>query len=180
MARRRNFSWYLLIIAAAALLAATLTWHFTAQHPGPAATSSRHDGLSEIQRQELEERQALEKNLKEAEKEVPAERLLELTRDRAALEEGKQVYMARCQPCHGTNGEGGSIGSNLTDDYWIYGGSITDIRKSTAHGIVEKAMPNWGLTLSGDDINNVVAYVWSLRGSNPPNAKPPQGNHVPR
>ncbi len=40
-------------------------------------------------------------------------------------------------------------------------------------------MPPWGKFLKPDQIDVVVAYVASLRGSKPPNAKGPEGQQLP-
>ena len=39
-------------------------------------------------------------------------------------------------------------------------------------------MPPWGKVLKPDQVGAVVAYVTTLRGTNPPNAKAPQGDLV--
>jgi cytochrome c oxidase cbb3-type subunit 3 len=43
------------------------------------------------------------------------------------------------------------------------------------NGFVEKGMPAWGKVMSPTDVRDVAFYVLSLRGTNPPNAKAPQG-----
>jgi cytochrome c oxidase cbb3-type subunit 3 len=73
---------------------------------------------------------------------------------------------------------GGLIGPNLTDSAWIHGGQITDIYKTVVNGVLEKGMPPWGKTLKPEDVEQVVAYVASLQGSNPANPKAPQGPPV--
>ena len=96
----------------------------------------------------------------------------------AALEAGRQVFATRCFPCHGQKAEG-LIGPNLTDNYWIHGdGSMPSIAQTVTNGVLDKGMPTWGPILKQEEILNVVAFVKSLKGSNPPNAKPPQGNLV--
>jgi cytochrome c oxidase cbb3-type subunit 3 len=39
-------------------------------------------------------------------------------------------------------------------------------------------MPPWEAQLSANDIKAVTVFVVSLRGTNPPNPKPPQGEKV--
>jgi cytochrome c oxidase cbb3-type subunit 3 len=63
----------------------------------------------------------------------------------------------------------------LTDDYWLHGGSIHDVFKTVKYGVVAKGMKSWQGELSPVDIRNVVSYVKTLRGTNPPNAKAPEG-----
>lgn len=103
--------------------------------------------------------------------------LLQLASTDAAKSKGKEVFAAKCAVCHGGNGEG-LIGPNLTDKYWINGGGISDIHKTVVNGVVEKGMLAWKGVLSEDDINNVVAFVWSVRNTNVANGKAPQGDPV--
>lgn len=98
-----------------------------------------------------------------------------LTKNNAVLAKGKDVYLARCTPCHLPEG-GGSVGPNLTDDYWIHGGKLEQIAKTIHDGVPDKGMVAWGQLLSVDDIKSVTVYVKSLRGTHPPNPKAPQGN----
>jgi cytochrome c oxidase cbb3-type subunit 3 len=102
-----------------------------------------------------------------------------LTRDSKALAAGKQLFVSTCAPCHRPDG-GGLIGPNLTDDYWLHGGSITEIHHTITYGVLDKGMPNWGKMLRAEQVADVAAYVYTLHGSNPPEPKPPQGVLVPR
>lgn len=106
-----------------------------------------------------------------------AEQLLALVKDKDALHEGEETYKAYCASCHRMDG-GGLIGPNLADNAWIHGGQITDIYKTVVNGVLEKGMPPWGKTLKPEDVEQVVAYVASLQGSNPANPKAPQGTPV--
>lgn len=95
--------------------------------------------------------------------------------DATGISEGKKIFTGTCFPCHGTNGEGG-IGPNLTDNYWLHGGSIHDVFKTITYGVPDKGMQAWGNTFSPSEIRDLASYVLSLKGSNPPNAKAPQGD----
>lgn len=103
-----------------------------------------------------------------------ADNLLELTADTDALKRGKEVFDGKCASCHRADG-GGLVGPNLTDDFWIHGGAITDIRTIIINGVPQKGMLAWKALLPPDDINAVTAYIWTLRGSNPQNPKAPEG-----
>lgn len=107
------------------------------------------------------------------------ESLLALASDAATLKRGSEIYAAKCLACHGAAGEG-LVGPNLTDDYWIHGASISDIKHIVLEGVLDKGMIAWKAMMSGEEIDTVVAFVWSLHGTNPPNAKAPQGEHAPR
>jgi cytochrome c oxidase cbb3-type subunit 3 len=109
--------------------------------------------------------------------EVSAATLLSYVHDTTHLSAGKVVFQQKCLPCHGPEGQG-IVGPNLTDDFWIHGGKITDIRHTIVVGVPEKGMLTWKGILSDDEINNVAAFVYSLHGSNPANPKAPQGDKV--
>ncbi|MDW3210472.1 MAG: cbb3-type cytochrome c oxidase N-terminal domain-containing protein [Reichenbachiella sp.] len=94
--------------------------------------------------------------------------------DPAVLASGKTVYERNCVACHKAAGEGG-IGPNLTDDYWLHGGSIQDIYNTIKNGVPDKGMIAWGDVLSPSKMNDVASYIETLKGTNPPNAKAPQG-----
>lgn len=98
--------------------------------------------------------------------------------DAASLANGREIYLKNCIPCHGQQGEGG-IGPNLTDDYWIHGdGSINAIIRTVRNGVPIKGMIAWKNYLRPQQIHEVGSYVLTLRGTNPPNAKAPQGQKV--
>lgn len=87
---------------------------------------------------------------------------------------GKSIYDANCLACHGAFGEGG-VGPNLTDKYWIHGGSITDVFSTIKYGVPEKGMIAWQSQLRASEIQQVTSYIMGMQGTQPPNAKEPQG-----
>jgi cytochrome c oxidase cbb3-type subunit 3 len=95
--------------------------------------------------------------------------------DAAGIIEGKKIFTGTCFPCHGQKGEGG-VGPNLTDNYWLHGGGIKDVFKTITYGVPDKGMQAWGKTFSATDVRNLSSFVLSLKGTNPPNAKAPQGD----
>jgi cytochrome c oxidase cbb3-type subunit 3 len=90
------------------------------------------------------------------------------------LAAGKDIYLQNCTSCHGQVGEG-LVGPNLTDAYWLHGGSIKDVFKTIKYGVPEKGMIPWQSQLSPSQMAQVASYILSLQGSNPPNAKQPEG-----
>lgn len=96
--------------------------------------------------------------------------------DVKGIAEGKKIFTGTCFPCHGGKGEGNAVGPNLTDKYWLHGGSIGEVFHTITNGVPDKGMQAWGKTFSPADIKNLASYVLSLQGSNPANAKAPQGN----
>lgn len=103
--------------------------------------------------------------------------LVALASDANALALGKTTYASYCAACHRPDG-GGLIGPNLTDDYWLHGGTLPEIHQTVSNGVLEKGMPPWAKTLKAEQIDAVVVYVKSLHDSHPPDAKAPQGEKV--
>lgn len=95
--------------------------------------------------------------------------------DAMGIADGRSVYDANCAACHGKIGEGG-VGPNLTDAYWIHGGSLSEVFKSIKYGWPAKGMKAWQTDLSAVQMKNVTSFIHSLQGSNPPNAKAPEGD----
>lgn len=87
---------------------------------------------------------------------------------------GETIFTTYCSACHGQLGEGG-VGPNLTDEYWVHGGSIADVFKTIKYGVPEKGMIAWNTQLRPAEIQKVASYIMSLVGTNPPNGKEPQG-----
>ncbi|MDP8208542.1 MAG: cbb3-type cytochrome c oxidase N-terminal domain-containing protein [Candidatus Electryonea clarkiae] len=94
--------------------------------------------------------------------------------DAGAIAGGQKIYAQYCFTCHGAAGEGG-IGPNLTDEYWINGGSFPEIIHTIKIGVPVKGMIAWSTQLSPEQILEVGSYVNTLAGTNPANAKAPQG-----
>jgi len=94
--------------------------------------------------------------------------------DQAALTDGAALYARHCVVCHGAQGEGG-IGPNLTDEYWIHGGGISDVFSVIKYGVQEKGMIPWQTTLNPLQMQNLSSFILTLEGTNPPNAKAPEG-----
>ncbi|HEY1037874.1 MAG TPA: cbb3-type cytochrome c oxidase N-terminal domain-containing protein [Bacteroidia bacterium] len=91
------------------------------------------------------------------------------------VEKGKEVFIANCAACHGKEGQG-TVGPNLTDPYWLHGGSLADVFKSIKYGWVDKGMKSWKEDLSPVQIAQVSSFIKTLSGSNPSGAKAPQGD----
>lgn len=97
-----------------------------------------------------------------------------LLTDAASLASGKTIFISRCAACHGQLGEGG-VGPNMTDDYWIHGGSVGEVFKVVKYGVPAKGMVSWTGILKPEEMEIVSSYILSLQGTNPPNPKAPQG-----
>ncbi len=96
--------------------------------------------------------------------------------DPASLSEGRAIYKQNCVACHGESGEGkDGLGPNFTDDYWLHGGSISSIFRSVKYGWTDKGMKSWQQDLKPSEIQLVVSFLKSIRGTNPPGAKEKDG-----
>jgi len=80
--------------------------------------------------------------------------------DRAA--KGSTSFTS-CAACHNSDGTGNPLigAPNLTDDTWLYGGSINSITHAINNGL-NNAMPAFGKRLDEGKIRVLAAYVWSL------------------
>lgn len=95
----------------------------------------------------------------------------------AVVSEGQKVFSTSCASCHGAAG-GGLIGPNLTDEYWLHGGKLSEMHKTVSEGVLAKGMPPWSKLLKPEQVTAVVIYIASISGTHPANAKPPQGTIV--
>lgn len=98
---------------------------------------------------------------------------LEPSKDPAVLAAGKKTFATLCAPCHRADA-GGLVGPNLTDDYWIHGPKFSDNVTTIWNGVPAKGMITWKNTLNPDEIYAVASYIYTLRGTKPPNPKPPE------
>src|SRR5664279_4661374 len=96
--------------------------------------------------------------------------------DSAALEQGREDFLARCASCHGVDARGRtSIGANLyprVPD--LHAGATQDLSDGEIHYIIENGiqftgMPAMGNTLRelGADSWKLVAYIRNLRSLTP-------------
>ena len=102
---------------------------------------------------------------------------LQPSQDKAVLDDGKRVFTTYCAPCHRADG-GGLVGPNLCDDYWIHGAKYEDNLKTIINGVPAKGMLTWRGVLKPQEIQSVASYIYTFRGTIPPNPKPPE-NQVP-
>jgi cytochrome c oxidase cbb3-type subunit 3 len=97
--------------------------------------------------------------------------------DTMTLEKGKAVFTQMCAPCHRQDG-GGLVGPNLCDDYWIHGSEFKDNLRTILDGVPSKGMVTWKGVLKPNEILAVASHIYTLRGTKPPNPKPPE-NQAP-
>ncbi len=90
---------------------------------------------------------------------------------------GKKLYIDNCGVCHGEEGQG-TIGPNLTDDYWIDGNDSYGLAKSIIVGKPEFGMLSFRHLLNPIEIGQIVAYITTIKNTNHPNGKAGQGKRV--
>ena len=85
--------------------------------------------------------------------------------DAEAAARGEEIYAFQCVACHGEAGGGLREfgGPNLTDEIWLYGGTLPEVIAQIAnprHGV----MPAWEQRLDPNTINMLTVYVHALGG----------------
>lgn len=101
---------------------------------------------------------------------------VQLLTSAADLEAGKKIFQANCIACHMADG-GGGIGPNLTDKYWILGGTINNVFNTISEGGRDgKGMVAWKSSIEPEGIAQVASYILSLQGTTPANPKAPEGD----
>jgi cytochrome c oxidase cbb3-type subunit 3 len=99
-------------------------------------------------------------------------------KDPDVLARGQQIFLHYCAPCHREDG-GGRVGPNLCDDYWIHGSNFVDNVQTIVNGVPNKGMLTWRGVLKPAEIHAVASYIYTLRGTHPPNPKPPENQAQP-
>jgi cytochrome c oxidase cbb3-type subunit III len=103
------------------------------------------------------------------------ENTVQLLKDPASLAEGHELFVKNCAACHLADG-GGTVGPNLTDEFWIHGGGVKEIFKSIKYGWQDKGMKSWKDDLSPKQIQLLTSFIRSLKGTHPAVPKAPQGD----
>jgi cytochrome c oxidase cbb3-type subunit 3 len=112
----------------------------------------------------------------EAERSIVTDESLDaLALDESAVATGREIFMAQCFACHDAKGQGREgLGPNLTDKYWVHGGAPIEIHATVTNGVAAKGMPPWAPILGETGVNQVVAYLLTIRNTEIP-GKAPEG-----
>ncbi len=94
--------------------------------------------------------------------------------DDAGIASGATIFQTACAACHAKDG-GGGVGPNLTDEYWLHGGSLSDVFKSIKYGWPDKGMKSWKDDFSPKQIAELTSYIKSIKGTKPAAPKEKQG-----
>jgi cytochrome c oxidase cbb3-type subunit 3 len=159
--------WWLYGFYVTIVFAGIYLWRYHVSHTAPLSGEEYAIAMAKAEAEK-------EAYLKKSANNVDENTVVLLT-DASALAAGKNVFATNCAACHLTDG-GGSVGPNLTDDYWLHGGSVKDIFKTVKYGVPEKGMRSWKEDLSPMQISQVTSYIKSLKGTKPANPKEPQGS----
>jgi cytochrome c oxidase cbb3-type subunit 3 len=157
-----KYGFYLTIVVAVIYL-----YRFHISHDG---MSQQEEYVAEMQQGEEDKAAYLAKSANN----VDESNVTQLT-DGAAVAAGKELFEKNCVACHLADG-GGSVGPNLTDEYWIHSGGIKDVFKSIKYGWQDKGMKSWKDDFSPMQLQQLASFVKSLKGTHPATPKAPQGD----
>ena len=95
--------------------------------------------------------------------------------DAASLSAGEAIFNGQRNLCHACHRKdlGGVVGPNLTDNRWLHGCTVAEMTQNVTSGFPQKGMLPFGSgqRLTDQELLQVVSYVISKRGSNPPKPK---------
>jgi len=142
-------------------------WRYHVSHSAPSSEQEFQIAMQAAEKQKEEYLKTAANNIDE--------NTVKLIEEPAALASGKALFIQNCAACHGKDGEG-TVGPNLTDNYWLHGGSVKDVFKTIKYGYPEKGMRSWKDDFSPSQISQITSFIKSLKGTNPANAKEKQGD----
>lgn len=157
--------WVALFIITIAFSGGYLLWYHTGLFPAQ-SLADEYEADANVAKIEAQQRAVAQANAPFA--------YAAAAKDPTIVTTGKDAYQSTCAPCHGVAGQG-IVGPNLTDDFWIHGRTGTALETIIAKGALEKGMPAWQEILGTEKIRHTIAYIYTLQGTNPPEAKAPQG-----
>jgi len=155
-----KYGFYLTIVVAFVYI-----WYY---HAGGSGPSSYEEYVAEVKKGEAEKAAYLAKSANNVD-----ENTVKMG-DAASVMAGQNIFQSTCAACHAKDG-GGGVGPNLTDDYWLHGGSIQDVFKSIKYGWSDKGMKSWKDDFSPKQIADIASYIKSIKGSKPAAPKDKQG-----
>jgi len=120
---------------------------------------------------------------------TPAERLADDPQVfQAAVDGGRAAFRMHCVQCHGSGAAGSPGYPNLNDDDWLWGGDLSAIEFTIAHGARNpnhaqtrtSDMPAFGRDglLQPEQIADVAAYVGAISGQRPADASARRGSRL--
>ncbi len=153
--------WWLWTFYATIVFSFGYWFYYHTSQTGDSQMAAYQKEVAEAQKEEDKRMAALEAQGKG----VTDDQLLALSKDTAAVERGAAVFKQNCLACHGAEGQG-QVGPNLTDNYYLHGAKPKDSYQVISAGILEKGMPAWKTVLGATKVQEVTAFVLTLRGKN--------------
>ena len=83
----------------------------------------------------------------------------------AGLPAGKKIFTTTCAACHGLDGRGGEHAPDIAGSPDVQQMTTTQIFRMVHDGSDSGAMPAFGATFSGEQINSIIAYLRVLQGT---------------
>lgn len=161
-------SWFTAAFVLCILFAITYLWRYHVSQSAPLQIDEYKNEMAQA---------AIEKEeyLKNAGNNVDENSIKML--DAAGIAEGKTLFAANCVACHGATGASmaGGVGPNLTDAYWLHGGSLKDVFKTIKYGWPDKGMRSWKDQFSPKQIAELASFVKSISNTNVAGGKDKQG-----
>lgn len=154
--------WWLITFYGTIVFALGYFFHYEVFHSGPSLTA------------EWETARDAQEVATGGDKPPGADALAAMAKSGDDVGDGKAAFAQLCVPCHGDRAEG-KIGPNLTDKYWLHGGSADSIYGTISLGVADKGMPGWKSQLGRTRTSHLAAYVLSLRNTDVP-GKAAQGD----
>ncbi|MEN9522213.1 MAG: hypothetical protein RL065_590 [Bacteroidota bacterium] len=158
--------WWLYGFYASMIFGVFYLWRYHVAHSAPLQIEELNQQIAEANAQQ-------ESRLKTSTDNIDENTVVML--DAKGITAGADLYSKNCVACHGDKGQG-IVGPNLTDDYWLHGGSVKDIFKSIKYGWADKGMQSWKGNFSPTQMAQITSYIKSLKGTNPAGAKDKQGD----
>lgn len=125
-------------------------------------------------KEQLAEGEAVKKSFMEKFAKSINENNVAILKDSKAIEDGKKLYTQNCIACHAADG-GGGVGPNLTDEYWLHGSNVKSVYHTISEGVAEKGMISWKKSLNPLQIQQIMSYIFTMKGTKPAKPKEPQG-----
>lgn len=159
--------WWLYGFYISIIFAGIYLWRYHVSHTAPLSAEELAIAMTEAEEEKAN-------RLKKAGSDID-ENTVKLMMAATDIDAGKKIFTGSCAPCHAADG-GGVVGPNLTDDYWLHGGSVKDIFKTIKYGVPEKGMQPWKGNFSPTQLAQLTSFIKSIKGAKVANAKEPQGD----
>ncbi|HEX6915491.1 MAG TPA: cbb3-type cytochrome c oxidase N-terminal domain-containing protein [Chitinophagaceae bacterium] len=159
--------WWLYGFYITIIFAGIYLWRYHVAHTAPLS-------LEELAISNQKAEEEIANNLKKSGNAIDENNVTLLTAA-ADIDAGKQIFTRTCAACHAADG-GGIVGPNLTDEYWLHGGTVKDVFKTIKYGVPEKGMQSWKGSFSAKEIAQLASFIKSIKGSKVANPKEPQGD----